>query len=237
MNHLNIWYLLPGRNFDVGEDSSPTSCRDGYVRNGSGGCVQQTELEKIMKCEELSDVQLNQLEKVLAEYLNNCFLMNIYEYQIDNEVKLCFKMGASSLNEAGGYYPSSKTINFLNNSSINTRVFGEEFFHSYQHSFYGSMPTNIGRSNIEFETKVFWDIVTQPGRCCSAFTNPDAPIEDYLLWLDEISNGFTVIPSWSDIEGEYYYWVDQFVNYEPLYNYPIDYNRTPDAMLNFTGGC
>ncbi len=214
-------------------------CEEGFVLDENGNCVQQSDLEKIMECEELSDAQLSQLEGVLANYLSNCFLLNIYEYQVDNETKLCFKMGSSN-DEEGGYQSGEGSILFNSDGSINLITFSEEFFHSYQHTYYGSLPTQapfFGRSNIEFEAKMYWDIVTQPGPCCLAIRGVNAPVTEYWLWLSEISNDFTSIPDWNLMQDDYYYWLEKFVEFNPDYNYPIDYNKKPDAMLNFSGPC
>ena len=71
--------------------------------------------------------------------------------------------------------PSNQGISFVNNFTINARVFVEEFFHAYQDLFYGTLPPQalyLGRSNIEFEAKLYHDIVHP--NCCIAFW--DGPI-------------------------------------------------------------
>ena len=233
--HESPQYMVfaPGRNFDVGEgeDSSPTSCRDGYVRNGSGGCVQQTELEKIMKCEELSDVQLNQLEKVLAEYLNNCLNIQVFGYINDNQKKFCFKIGSTS-GEQGSYNYTNSDFSFADTEAINSTVFGKELYHAYQDLYYGGLSqfNNIGRSNIEFEAKLYHDL-THNGICCLVFSNSTVQTE-YLLWLIEITDDFQRMPNWSELTQYYFHYLEQFIIDKPDYNYPIDYNMTPNALLN-----
>ena len=215
----------------IKNESGACVCRDGYVRNGSGGCVQQTELEKIMKCEELSDVQLNQLGSVLAEYLSNCLNIQVFGYINDNQKKFCFKIGSTS-GEQGSYNYTNSDFSFADTEAINSTVFGEELYHAYQDLYYGGLSqfNNIGRSNIEFEAKLYHDL-THNGICCLVFSNSTVQTE-YLLWLIEITDDFQRMPNWSELTQYYFHYLEQFIIDKPDYNYPIDYNMTPNALLN-----
>ena len=209
-------------------------CVAGYVRDGSGGCVQQTELEKIMKCEELSDIQLTKLEGVLEEYLNSeyltaCLNIQIFEYVVDNNKKLCFKMGTNT-GSMGEYHSSSGSIHFKNSDEIKEHVFGEEFFHAYQDILYQGLSSNLGRSNIEFEAKLFHDL-SHNGQCCITFSNGAIQTE-YINWIIEITDLYEHMPIWGDMSEKYFYFIEKFIEIKPEYNYPIDYSQKPEAIFN-----
>ncbi|MEM6737771.1 MAG: hypothetical protein AAF620_17055 [Bacteroidota bacterium] len=113
---------------------------------------------------------------------------------------------------------------------MNETIFGEKFSHLYQNEFYGNLPTSLGRSNIEFEAKLYHDL-SHGGQCCIAIQHPDV-FPEYFEWISEISNDFTQMPSWNNIEEKYYYFVEKFIEYKPEYDFPIDYNGKPLALFN-----
>lgn len=227
--------------FEMGADGLcyKLECPEGLVLDENNNCVepeQQTDLEKIMACEELSDAQLSQLDDVLAEYLNaeylaTCLNIQIFEFVVGENKKLCFKMGTVT-GSPGEYHRSTGSIHFRDSDNINEEVFGEEFFHAYQDLFYNGLPSRppyLGRSNVEFEAKLFHDL-SHPN-CCIAFW--DGTIrEEYENWLREISDWYSRMPTWTEMQENYYYFLEKFIEIKPEYNYPIDYSRKPDALLN-----
>lgn len=221
---------------EIYNGSCVDKCPPDHIRNESGVCVQVNALDETTNpdCLELTSSQTDKLGNVLNEYLSSPFLTSclnqqVYNYVTSNDKKLCFKMGNPSGNP-GGYSPSEETIYFNDESNINETTFGEEFFHSYQHEFYGSLPTSLGRSNIEFEAKLYHDL-SHGGQCCIAIQHPDI-FPEYFIWIGEISNDFTRMPSWNDIEQKYYYFVEKFIEYKPEYDFPIDYDAKPLALFN-----
>ncbi|GAA5033696.1 hypothetical protein GCM10011506_26320 [Marivirga lumbricoides] len=209
-------------------------CKQGFVSDGEGGCTAiTTGLEDISNCNELSTRDNFKLKNVVDNYLTKCTNLQIFEYVVGEEKKFCFKIDGTQ-DVPGGYNYSTSDITFKSSELINETTFGEEFFHGYQDLFYGGLNqySNVGRSNIEFEAKLYHDL-THGGLCCLAFEEPGTAVfTEYLLWLSEVSNDFTQLPNWSEISDKYFYFMKQFINEKPIYNYPIDYQLIPNAVLN-----
>ncbi|UII22712.1 hypothetical protein [Fulvivirga ligni] len=211
-------------------------CGEGYIMDENGDCVRQVQdpLQDIMKCEDLDDTQLEKLRNVVkeyltAEYLASCLNNQIYQYNIDHGKELCFKMGTST-GSPGEYVSSNETIFFRDNQDIDETVFGEEFFHVYQDLFYNGLPSNLGRSNVEFEAKLFHDL-SHGGQCCIAFWDPEIQ-EEYVDWIREITDWYSKMPIWTDMSGKYFQFMEQFIQLKPEYNFPIDYQKKPEAIFN-----
>ncbi|MGM0580192.1 MAG: hypothetical protein ACQETL_05905 [Bacteroidota bacterium] len=166
----------------------------------------------------------------IFNFLEKCTNLQIFQYVVGEEKKFCFKVD-SSIDSPGQFNYSNSTISFKSTKNINLVTFGEEFFRGYQDLFYNGLGqySNTGRSNIEFEAKLYYDL-THDGLCCENF-NGETQIE-YLLWLENISNGFTHIPSWSEMSDKYFYFMEKFIEEKSAYNFPIDYNLLPNALLN-----
>ncbi len=117
-------------------------------------------------------------------------------------------------------------------NKIKEGVFGEVFLHFYQDLIYDGLPYGTGRSNIEFEVKLYHDL-NHGGDCCLAFEElGTAVFTEYLIWLSEVSNDFTALPTWNEISDKYFYFMEEFTNEKPIYDYPIDYQLLPNAVLN-----
>ncbi|MEM9858699.1 MAG: hypothetical protein AAF843_15170 [Bacteroidota bacterium] len=208
-------------------------CPSDHVRDDNGRCVQQNALSEIANpdCLELNSSEKTQLENVILEYKENCFRQQIFDYMSANDHNYCFKIGSQN-GEPGSFNYLTQTISFKNIFSINSTTFEEEFFHAYQDKFYTELSqyTEDGRSNIEFEAKLFYDM-THGGICCLVFSNSTVQ-QEYLLWLDEITDGFTRIPEWNEFSNNYFRYLEEFVIDKPLYDFPINYELQPGALLS-----
>ena len=145
----------------------------------------------------------------------------------------------SNLNSPGGFNPNTNTIQFKSTSDINYNTVLEEFYHAYQHykvgiGKYMNEPPYKGRSNIEFEAKLYHDItmaITQPDEGFTYFGG----FGEYSNWIFEITENWTRYPSWEQMQSEYYRFLEEFIQYNPNYNYPIDYELKPDTLLDLFG--
>jgi len=66
--------------------------------------------------------------------------------------------------------------------------------------------SNVGKVNIEFETKVYKDILAFG--CCYIFRDPDIPSEirnDYVFWIESIKSNKLIIS-----DSDYLYWLSIF---------------------------
>jgi hypothetical protein len=113
-------------------------------------------------------------------------------------------------------------------------------FHAYQHLNSSTLTQMtspyIGWSNIEFESKVYHDVICylKNSTPCALWGNDS---EEYFNWIIEITNNMTMYPTWEKMQAKYYKLLEDFVIYNPNYNYPIDYNLKPSAIFKATSGC
>ena len=157
----------------------------------------------------------------------------IYDILKDASFKFTFKIDPNIAGLAGFMYQDSSLV-FRSVDGINDAGLWEELFHAYQHHFYpGGLEAFVdyGRSNIEFEAKLYRDMLLN---CCSLNNYPNIPVEilsDYEKWVNETSDYQARVPnSFASIQERYWYFLDKFVEFSP-YNYPLDYHL-PDAMFH-----
>lgn len=217
-----------------GKDNPPIAelCPDGSVKPKNGECPTESPLDQISNCDELSTDDNDKLKNVVDDYKTKCTNLQIYQYIVGENKKFCFKID-ETMTAPGGYKSSTGDILFSSSSAIDLATFGEEFFHGYQDLFYNGLSSSLGRSNIEFEAKLYHDL-TNGGWCCITFMDPNnaGVFAQYVEWISQASNDFTTLPSWSDLSEKYFYFLEEFIKEKPDYNYPIDYNLLPNALLN-----
>jgi len=144
------------------------------------------------------------------------------------------------LSTAGGFDPATNTIKFRSTNDINFDTLQEELFHAYQHLNSSTLTQltfpYLGRSNIEFESKVYRDVicyVTNSFPCALWGSDSD----EYSTWVREITGDWTKYPTWEKMQNKYNKFLEEFIKYNPNYNFPIDYNLRPTAIFKVTNGC
>lgn len=127
-------------------------------------------------------------------------------------------------------------MTFFITASITSGNLQEELFHAAQDAFYPggtSQYSNIGFSNVEFEAKLYRDIVNVNYLCCTMFSDFTTPLEiknEYMLMVDQFSkNGFT-----SFTPATYNLWVDRFRTYNlgTRYALPKSANFNTTTLIN-----
>ncbi len=197
-----------------------------------------TKLSKIENVNSLDQTQKNLLETALNELINlGCLGAASYNNLVQTGTKINFAVGGG---ETASYDPSIKTLTFFNTASITSGNLQEELFHAAQDAYYAggtNQYRDIGFSNVEFEAKLYRDMVNLG--CCTMFQNDIVPPEikkDYFLMVDSFkSNGAT-----SFTPETYKLWVDRFRTYNPStpYTKPQSANFTNTTLLNsILGGC
>jgi hypothetical protein len=144
-------------------------------------------------------------------------------------------------------------------------VIAEEMFHAYQNLYstntnpnYFNVPTRgadafKGGVNIEFEAHFFVDLTflmstmnTAPAyeQANHTFdgTNADNHAAHFEKWIASITNNYTQMPqNYQAFQGKYFVWVEKFKKFSTggAYDTPIDYSKTPDALINLiqVSGC
>jgi hypothetical protein len=190
--------------------------------------------------ETLLDVQQNdRLKEVFKEVYKKCpnkFFINALN---QNGFKFEFKID-NSLTTPGGFYPDKNSIKFRSTNDINYNTLQEELFHAYQHLTSNIQPLltapYLGRSNIEFESKVYADVVCVLNNTMGcAYLGGDS--DEYSSWILEITNDWNEYPSWDKMKLKYFKFLEDFVKFNPSYDYPIDYNLIPQASFKAFDGC
>jgi hypothetical protein len=145
--------------------------------------------------------------------------------------KFTFKIDAS-LKTPGGYDPNTNTIKFRSTSDINYNSLLEELFHAYQHLIDNIsehlVSPYLGRSNIEFEAKLYIDLIAllYDGTCCLGGQS-----NEYLQWLFSITNDGQTAPTWNEIQPYYYYFLELFKQEKPAYNFPTNLELPPNTLF------
>lgn len=190
--------------------------------------------------ESLLDVQQNdKLKEAFNDVYKKCPNKVLIEALHQNGFKFKFKIDGN-LTTPGGFDPVTNSIKFRSTNDINFETLQEELFHAYQHlsvSILTQMTSPyLGRSNIEFESKVYHDVICYVTNSfpCALWGNDS---DEYSTWIKEITSEWTKYPTWEKMQGKYYKLLEDFVRYNPNYNFPIDYNLKPAAIFKATNGC
>lgn len=179
------------------------------------------------------------LNGAFNEVMNkHAIYQRLFDFLVSKGVKLTFQMDPNAI--APAYYdPATKSIKFRDDSSINADAFGEELFHAYQDAFYegGLQQFNDeggkGRANVEFESKVADDIasILRGEQCCMTVQNDQATA--YYMWLLELTDDASTFPTnFDEMQTQYYHFMEEFINSQPIYNSPIDRELPPRSMFN-----
>jgi len=190
-------------------------------------------VEKIQNQNNLDSTQTELLKTALENLiLEHCLTASVYNSMVNSGIKVNFEM-KNDISGAAGYNPSNKTMYFSDNSAICVGNLKEEIFHAWQDANYagGIAQYSVnGKANIEFEAKLFIDIINI--YCCSNFSE-SAPIEirnQYIDWVESIKvNGNITISS-----SDYLIWANRFSQYNQGYlGAIVNSNLTsPEALIN-----
>lgn len=214
----------------------------GITSNPSG--IQYTTTDRLTGLMKLSsNLTSNQkiwINEVLDEIAKTCSGSTLYANLVAAG-RFEWKMDPTISPDAN-YDPVARRLVLKDQSSLNTLTIAEELFHVYQDLAYPNGADNYtinGRINIEFEAKVWRDLMilsmsgptgTGPS-CCSTVNN--AQELNYLNWLISISDNGTKGPSnyAGILASQWYYYMGEFDNSWPSYPGNIDANLNPQAIF------
>jgi hypothetical protein len=242
------WYLpptlLPGSGGNNDDDGSGYGGGGGVNTGDSGnnGIVNNSNVN-------LDSFGKSELERILEILLEQCGYSTMYNFLTSNAYKLN-SIGISTTQSSPGIYnATNNTMTFNTNTSI-YEAFPEEFIHFFQNRYYsggiGQYSNTIGHSNIEFEAKLIQDILCLiRGFGCGYFGIGNNHAIHYMEWLNIITNDGTHIPSLDDLLtknpawGNLNYWdfMDDFRIKISTYNYPINSNLSPVALIYLNSLC
>jgi hypothetical protein len=210
----------------------------GESGGSSSSTTQSPDLSKITASNKLTRDQTQRLNQALAEFIKKCGGLSVYNNLTRLGVKINFKT-STEISEPANFNYATSSITFRDLGSINEGSLAEELFHAYQNAFYPgglAIYTNKGRSNIEYEAKLFYDI-NNGGICCMVFQGSQV-YTHYFNWLYEKTNGFTTYPdNFQTLSDKYFYFLEEFKKEKASYNYPTDINLKPLALLHANGPC
>lgn len=203
-----------GSSTEPGSGSTP----GGSAGGGGSGSVPATPIvNNILKTCYLNATQKNQLEQALASLISEgCLTRSVYDDLVEHGIKLDFKIN-SSLTAPASYSPVSKSVDFRSSTDIKSSNLKEELFHAFQDVFYSggiAQYTSTGKVNIEFEAKLYKDIMAFP--CCDALnigTAPESLRNSYNIWVYSIQENSSNLS-----DSEYQFWLNQFNIYAAPYS-------------------
>ncbi|MDN5201225.1 hypothetical protein QQ008_07625 [Fulvivirgaceae bacterium BMA10] len=144
-----------------------------------------------------------------------------------------------------GAYDRNTRIVYFKSADIQPIVIIEEMFHAYQHYNLGSQFTLTKKMNFEFEAKLFGTIIAN-WKVSSNDTNTvgmpsvTGTFDGFFQWIDGKTNEFTVWPTWSVLQNDYYDKLEEFVNNSSnLYNNSTQMDKTykPKTLFDIKAGC
>ena len=203
----------------------------------SGNILLPVPLYGIINSHTLSPLQLGKLEIALEKLINEgCMQEALYNALISNNVKLGFGMYANPTETSPPaiYDPQVSSIKFKDNSSITKDNLKEELFHAWQDSYYSGgiwQYREMGKVNIEFEAKLFKDIIESPdATCCWAFREaenfPENLSTEYSLWIYGVRESTISLQ-----DADYQKWLNLYNQYNTEYSSPMNQNlSTPNAI-------
>ncbi len=223
-------------------DSSDTGGVSGGG-NTSSPSTPSAEVKNIIDNIYLDNDEIEILNNTLHELLNQCGYKKIYESIIDFDYSFNMIKIDPTINGLGGYDPSTGNLIFRDASDI-PQAFPEEFIHLYQDGFYCGISTylnaNCGKSNIEFEAKLFRDILCMMTlNACPKYGEGVTHLDGkYVIWLMNITNGGVEIPTLNemlniDSQTGLNYWIalDRFRDGNiSEYSGPVDVILTPESI-------
>ncbi len=212
---------------------------DSRVSGGSSPIVSSqsnSKLDKITISNTMPLSSKTELREALNDFIANCLQSSVYEQIVIGGIKFNFKINASNPGPAS-YNPNNRALTFKSASTVTEEFLREELFHGYQDGFYlGGIAqySNAGKSNIEFEAKLFKDLIGYvsgyPGQVFGVpYGNPLH--DEYVSWISTITNGFTKFPSILPID-KYFYFLDAFKQSYTEYNTTTINSLYPDALMN-----
>lgn len=189
----------------------------------------------------LTDYQQDRLKAVFKKTFSIDINRKIFYELRNSNLKIKYRV-SSTISTPGRYDPRDSSITFNSTKAIDYMHVLEEHFHAYQDLKVGILdialdePDYKGKSNIEFEAKLFHDIVYkikfieifEAGLTTQYLGNNS---DEYDAWLDSITENGTTFPDWSKISDRYYEFLEKFIDFNPEYDYEIDYSMKPDTML------
>lgn len=184
------------------------------------------------------------LDDIIASQPQKCLMASLYVNLTVYNAKVTWGMDPNG-NYYGAYNPVNKTIKFKNGDQITHQVIKEELFHRYQDAYYSggtAQYVTTGKSNIEFEAKLMRDLMgiqTNGGGVTTQTVGEEHQVE-YLMWLNDITDGGTKYPTqWSEVSSQYFHYLELFKQANPLYNYPTVNNLYPNALFSMiiSSGC
>lgn len=223
------------------------ACGFGTMRNKMGLCANEVDalFSNIFDLDapesNLTALQIAQLDLVFAQiYVIPIHRKFIYQLKKGLSYKVRINTDQKT---SGGYDPRSQTISFRSEKDINYNVLLEELFHVFQdqleglEKFTNKATQYKGRSNIEFEAKLYADLTNLVNQqflladleITFQFLGSNKP--DYAEWLIELTDEFKTYPSWETLEADYLSRLRKFVAEKPGYAFPIDEAIKPKAML------
>ncbi|QIP14236.1 hypothetical protein G8759_17255 [Spirosoma aureum] len=158
-------------------------------------------LTAIKSTSTLTPTQERQLEEALNDFVGPCLNTAIYKIMVAKGQMFNFRIDPS-VSYPANYNPFNNNLTFQSAANIDQPDFlREELFHGYQNSFYEnktSQYANTGKSNIEFEAKLYKDllsVISGSGGSFTGVTFSNNWYDSYVQWIKELTDSFTKYPS------------------------------------------
>jgi len=212
-----------------------------------GGAPSENPLPPVDFCENLNQTQKEGMINTFTNLLNDNCSTNLIVKKLKQTPGLILKMCIDSVRVASNahYNTTNKEILFKTEFvSTFMDVFREEIFHAYQDNVgytngIGSYGVSTGRANIEFEYKVFRDIMN--GYPSALNASPNLTIKDnYKDWIETITNFGSTYPNISSITDfniKFHSFLNEHTNTDPtVQGFIVNSSLNPATLHHIFNG-
>lgn len=190
-------------------------------------------VKRIATSVNMTKEQVSSLNKAINEFVDkDCMQKTLYDALVGKNVKMDFRLYSNPKEDSApaSYDPRDKSLKFKDNNSITKENLKEELFHAWQDADYLGGTAQYGKDsqgnklpgyvNIEFEAKVFKDLIMEMG-VLSAFFKQETDEEqeihrEYVKWIESIKENTSILMD----TQKYNKWVDLFNIHNPDYSSP-----------------
>lgn len=147
----------------------------------------------------LTPTQKGKLEVALVEFINKSPVYKaLYDMLAQKFTKIAFHINAKIIDEGlAGYDAKTEAISFKNTNCIEEVYLEEELIHAFQHMVLYKDDIYAWRKNVEFEAKVFRDMVNMKediwGEKFGTYAAEEEFRNAYESWLPKCIDGFTFV--------------------------------------------
>lgn len=178
----------------------------------------------------LTDEQKRKIQDVLNDVTSDCVGQQIFNQLRSENGKYTFVVDPSFPYKAA-FDPQTNEIKIKDVNVLKDYNLREELFHAFQNQYLNGIKKYYGvagHANIEFEAKLLRDINQWVTGIGGTYLLDD---DDYMNWLDEITNHRTIFPTGNIFDSTYLKFLNRWVPRSEYGELRIKEDMPPESMI------